>query len=137
MKISKKAEYALRAVLAMCRGAQGAVFSIQSLALDEHIPLKFLEQILLVLRKGGVLHSKRGAGGGYTLARPAARIAIGEIIELVDGPLEILPGGESLSPGLTTVFKELRASMQSWLGGMSLADVLTREQARGVMSFEI
>lgn len=137
VKISKKAEYALRAVLAMCRGAHGAVFSIQSLALDEHIPLKFLEQILLVLRKGGVLHSKRGAGGGYTLARPAARITIGEIIELVDGPLEILPGGESLSPGLTTVFKELRENMQTWLGKMSVADVLAREQARGVMSFEI
>lgn len=137
MKISKKAEYALRAVLAMCRGAHGAVFSIHSLAVDEHIPLKFLEQILLVLRKGGILHSKRGAGGGYTLARPAARITLGEIIELVDGPLEILPGGESLSPALTSIFRELRADMQSWLSKLSLADVLAREQARGVVSFEI
>ena len=137
VKISKKAEYALRAVLAMCRGAHGAVFSIQSLALDEHIPLKFLEQILLVLRKGGILHSKRGAGGGYTLAKPAARITLGEIIELVDGPIEILPGGESVSPGLTTVFKELRTEMESWLTNLSMTDVLTREQARGVVSFEI
>lgn len=137
MKISKKAEYALRAVLAMCRGAQGTVFSIHSLAMDERIPLKFLEQILLVLRKGGVLHSKRGAGGGYTLARPSSRITIGEILELVDGPLEILPGGESLSPGLTSVFKELRADMHAWLANMSLADVLAREQARGAVSFEI
>jgi Rrf2 family protein len=137
VKISKKAEYALRAVLAMCRGAHGAVFSIQSLSQDEHIPLKFLEQILLILRKGGVLHSKRGAGGGYTLARPSTRITLGEIIELVDGPLEILPGGESLSLGLTTVFKELRANMQSWLSNLSMADVLTREQARGAVSFEI
>src|SRR3954471_1210797 len=117
----------------MCRGAHGAVFSIQSLALDEHIPLKFLEQILLVLRKGGILHSKRGAGGGYTLAKPATRITLGEIIELVDGPLEILPGGESLSPGLTTVFKELRTEMQSWLTKVTMSDVLTREQARGVV----
>lgn len=137
MKISKKAEYALRAVLAMCRGAHGTVFSIQSLALDEHIPLKFLEQILLILRKGGVLHSKRGAGGGYTLAKPAARITLGEIIELVDGPLDILPNGESISPGLTEAFKELRADMQAWLGKLTMAEVLTREQARGVVSFEI
>jgi Rrf2 family protein len=121
----------------MCRGAQGGVFSIQSLAMDERIPLKFLEQILLVLRKGGVLHSKRGAGGGYSLAKPADRITLGVIIELVDGPRVILPGGESLSPGLSTVFKELRADMQSWLTHISLADVLTREQARGVVSFEI
>lgn len=137
MKISKKAEYALRAVLAMCRGAQGTVFSIQSLALDERIPLKFLEQILLVLRKGGILHSKRGAGGGYTLARPAARITLGEIIELVDGPIEILPGGDSTSPGLSSVFQELRSNMQTWLGKLSLADVLAREQTSGGMSFEI
>jgi Rrf2 family protein len=105
--------------------------------MDERIPLKFQEQIPLVLRNGGVLHSKRGAGGGYTLAKPADRITLGEIIELVDGPLEILPGGESLSPGLSTVFKELRADMQSWLTHISLADVLTREQARGAVSFEI
>ncbi len=137
MKISKKAEYALRAVLAMCRGAQGAVFSIQSLALDEHIPLKFLEQILLVLRKGGILHSKRGAGGGYTLAKPANRITLGEIIELVDGPIEILPGGGSASSGLAVIFQELRADMQSWLAKLTMAEVITREQARGVMSFEI
>ena len=137
MKISKKAEYALRAVLAMCRGAQGTVFSIQSLALDERIPLKFLEQILLVLRKGGILHSKRGAGGGYTLARPAMRITLGEIIELVDGPIEILPGGESTSPGLSSVFQELRTNMQTWLGKLSLADVLAREQTGGMVSFEI
>jgi Rrf2 family protein len=137
VKISKKAEYALRAVLAMCRGAHGAVFSIQSLSQDEHIPLKFLEQILLILRKGGVLHSKRGAGGGYTLAKPSTRITLGEIIELVDGPIEILPNGESISPGLTHVFQELRNDMQSWLSKLSMADVLTREQARGVVSFEI
>jgi Rrf2 family protein len=137
VKISKKAEYALRAVLAMCRGAHGTVFSIQSLAMDERIPLKFLEQILLVLRKGGILHSKRGAGGGYTLAKPASRIALGEIIELVDGPLEILPNGESLSPGLTEVFKELRTDMQSWLTNLTMTDVIAREQARGMVSFDI
>lgn len=137
MKISRKAEYALRAVLAMSRSVPGTVFSIHSLAMDERIPLKFLEQILLVLRKGGLLNSRRGAGGGYHLARPAVRITVGEVIELVDGPLEILPGGESLSPGLTSVFKELRENMHTWLAGMSLADVLQREQAGGVVSFEI
>jgi hypothetical protein len=55
----------------------------------------------------------------------------------VDGPIEILPNGESISPGLTHVFRELRADMQSWLSKISMADVLTREQARGVVSFEI
>ena len=97
MNFSKKAEYALRAVMAMSRAAPGTVFSIQSLSHEERIPLKFLEQILLILRKGGLLHSKRGAGGGYQLARPASRITLCEILEQVDGPLDILPGGGSAS----------------------------------------
>src|SRR6478672_7085410 len=103
MQFSKKAEYALRAVLAMSRSAPGTVFSIQSLSHEERIPLKFLEQILLVLRKGGLLQSKRGAGGGYQLGRPPNRITLGEILALVDGPLDILPGGASLSTGLNAI----------------------------------
>lgn len=137
MKISKKAEYALRAVLAMSRSALGTIFSIQSLAEEERIPLKFLEQILLILRKGGIMHSRRGAGGGYQLVRPANRITVGEILELVDGPVELLPDGASLSPGLTSVFQELQADMQAWLTRMTLAEVMQREQAKGAVSFDI
>ncbi|WP_009960097.1 RrF2 family transcriptional regulator [Verrucomicrobium spinosum] len=137
MKISKKAEYALRAVLAMSRSATGTIFSIQSLAEEERIPLKFLEQILLILRKGGIMHSRRGAGGGYQLVRPASRITVGEILELVDGPIELLPDGNSLSPGLTSAFQELQGEMQAWLTKMTLADVMQREQLRGAVSFDI
>lgn len=137
MKISRKAEYALRAVLAMSRAKMGSVFSIQSLSEAEHIPLKFLEQILLIMRKGGVLTSKRGAGGGYQLAKPAARISIGEVLELVDGPLEIIPLDASVSQGLAGVFAELKANVQTWLQDTSIEDVLQRDQAKGAMSFEI
>ncbi len=137
MKFSRKAEYALRAVLAMCRAAPGTVFSIQSLATEEHIPLKFLEQILLVLRKGGLLHSRRGAGGGYQLARPVNRISLREILELVDGPLELMPQGGAMSSGMTSIFMELQGQFREALGKYSLADVLQRDQTRGMMSFEI
>lgn len=137
MKISKKAEYALRAVLAMSRSTPGTVFSIQSLALEEHIPLKFLEQILLIMRKGGILNSRRGAGGGYTMAKPAARITLGEILELVDGPLEVLTGDNHVSSGLTSAFADLKSQISDWLIGTTMADILQRENARGAMSFEI
>jgi Rrf2 family protein len=137
MKISKKAEYALRAVLAMSRAAPGTVFSIQSLALEERIPLKFLEQILLILRKGAVLNSRRGAGGGYHMAKPANRITLGEILELVDGPLEVLAPGSAVTPGLLTVFTELKTQINDWLTSTTLADVLQREQGRGNVSFDI
>ena len=62
MKVSKKAEYALRALAAMGRAREGTNFSIQDLARAENIPLKFLEQILLALKNGGLLRSKRGVG---------------------------------------------------------------------------
>jgi Rrf2 family protein len=137
MNFSKKAEYALRAVLAMSRSAPGTVFSIQSLSHEERIPLKFLEQILLVLRKGGLLQSKRGAGGGYHLGRSPSRITLGEILELVDGPLDILPGGASLSTGLNAIFAQLRGDLRQWLADVSIADVLQREQQGGAASFEI
>jgi Rrf2 family protein len=140
MKISKKAEYALRALVAMSRSSVGTVFSIQTLASEEGIPLKFLEQILLVLRKGGLLISRRGAGGGYQLARAASRISVGEVLELIDGPMQLLPGGDgtnTISPGLLSAFRELNEDILQKLGALTLADVLQREQARGAVSFEI
>ncbi len=137
MNFSKKAEYALRAVVAISRSAPGTVFSIQSLSTDEGIPLKFLEQILLILRKGGLLHSKRGAGGGYQLARPANRITLGEVLELVDGPMDILPGSKSASSGIHAIFAQLQGDLRAWLASVSVADVLQREQASGVGSFDI
>lgn len=85
MRISKKAEYALRALVAISRQPAKS-WPIQELASAERIPIKFLEQILLSLRRAGILSSKRGVGGGYTLIRPAAETSVGEVIWLFDGP---------------------------------------------------
>lgn len=86
MHISKKAEYALRALVTMARPPARS-WSIHELAGQERIPIKFLEQILLALRRGGVLSSKRGVGGGYTLIRAADDIRLGEVISIFDGPI--------------------------------------------------
>lgn len=86
MRISKKAEYALRALTAMARQA-GRSWSIHELAAAENIPVKFLEQILLALRRAGYLSSKRGVGGGYTLVRDPDEISVGDVIAVFDGPL--------------------------------------------------
>ena len=85
MRISKKAEYALRALVAIAR--QPRSWPIQELSTQENIPVKFLEQILLALRHAGILASKRGVGGGYTLLKPADRISLGEVLRVLDGPL--------------------------------------------------
>jgi Rrf2 family protein len=89
MRISRKAEYALRALVALARN--GRPLQIGELSRVENIPVKFLEQILLALRNDGFLASKRGVGGGYGLKRPAGKIAVGEVVRALDGTLAPLP----------------------------------------------
>ncbi|MCC6882459.1 MAG: Rrf2 family transcriptional regulator, partial [Verrucomicrobiales bacterium] len=93
MRISKKAEYALRAALILAAAAPGRTLQIQELAESGTIPVKFLEQILLALKNGGLLRSKRGVGGGYQLDRPPRSISVGEIITIIDGSLSGLAQG--------------------------------------------
>ena len=89
MRISKKAEYALRALVAIAR--QPRSWAIQELSAQEKIPIKFLEQILLALRHAGLLSSKRGVGGGYTLLRAPGEITLLEVLRILDGPIALVP----------------------------------------------
>ncbi|MBE2283472.1 MAG: Rrf2 family transcriptional regulator [Prosthecobacter sp.] len=135
MKLSKKAEYALRALVAMGREPEGANFSIQDLSRSEHIPLKFLEQILLALKNGGLLRSKRGVGGGYQLVTRPHRITLGEVVALFDGPFDPLPGAEHAALG--DIFGELRQQVNQWFEKHTIAQVIEREQSRESVSFDI
>lgn len=89
MKISKRGEYGLRAMidLALARELGRDLVQLSELAENEKIPLKFLEQILLALKEGGFLESIRGKYGGYRLARPAKEIYMGQLVRYLDGPL--------------------------------------------------
>ncbi len=89
MKLSKKGEYALRALLdlAMAQALGRTLVPLSALAEAQRMPATFLEQILVELRQAGILSSTRGKYGGYSLARPAAEIHIGEIVRQIDGPL--------------------------------------------------
>ena len=89
MRVSRKSEYALRALVAMARKPKS--YQIRELSETENIPVKFLEQILLTLRHAGFLTSKRGVGGGYALRVAPAEINVREIIEIMDGPLAPVP----------------------------------------------
>lgn len=135
MKLSKKAEYALRALVAMGREPEGANFSIQDLARGEGIPLKFLEQILLALKNGGLLRSKRGVGGGYQLVTRPQRITLGTVIALFDGPFDPLPGAEHAA--LSQIFAGLRGEVTRWFDSHTVADVIEAERARESTSFDI
>lgn len=89
MKLSKRSEYALRALidLGIARELGRPILQVAELAAKEQLPVKFLEQILTQLRVAGYVETKRGKAGGYSLAKPSARIKLGAVIRLLDGPL--------------------------------------------------
>lgn len=89
--ISQKAKYAMRALVALARGKAGEPMQIADIAQSQHIPRKFLEQILVELKNHGLVTSRRGKQGGYLLLRPADEITYGDVLRMVDGPMAPLP----------------------------------------------
>jgi Rrf2 family protein len=145
MNLSKRGEYGLRAMidLATTRSAQPGqptVIQIREIAERQHIPLKFLEQILLNLKNAGLLQSRMGVGGGYYLARPAAQISLGQIVRILDGPLAPIrcvsqmayePCGcpDERTCGLRMVMFDVRQAIADILDHTTLADVAGRVAA--------
>jgi Rrf2 family protein len=89
LKLSKRTEYGLRAVVQLARLRPRQFVQSRDLASQEALPNKFLESILLALRRGGFLESKVGSGGGYRLSRPTKDIRVGELIRRLEGRLTI------------------------------------------------
>ncbi|MBI4675029.1 MAG: Rrf2 family transcriptional regulator [Chloroflexi bacterium] len=87
MRLSKRGEYGLKALIELAANDAEDVIRIRELAEREQIPLKFLEQILLALKNAGLLQSRRGVNGGYYLARPADEITLGQVVRTLDGPV--------------------------------------------------
>jgi Rrf2 family cysteine metabolism transcriptional repressor len=87
MKLSKKSEYGLRALLELQSTYEGPVLQRHEIAERQHIPVEFLEQILLSLKRAGLLTSRRGIRGGYALIKSPEEITLGQVIRILDGPL--------------------------------------------------
>ena len=130
MNISAKSDYAVRAMLTLA-GTEGTKpIKGELLARAQDIPVKFLENILLDLRRAGLVASQRGADGGYRLSRPADAITIAEVIRAVDGPIANIRGLRPESAEYTGVAEpmrevrvEMRAALRSVLEAVTLADV--------------
>jgi Rrf2 family protein len=88
MRITTKGDYATRALQDLALHYGSGPIPIDQIAVRQGLPVRYLEQLLLTLRRAGILQSKRGVNGGYTLARPPAEITLGAILRAVDGPLE-------------------------------------------------
>lgn len=87
MKLSKKSEYGLRALLELTIAHDETTLQRHEIADRQHIPIEFLEQILLTLKRAGLVASRRGIKGGYTLIKQPKEITLGHVIRLLDGPL--------------------------------------------------
>ena len=138
MRLSKKGEYAVRALIEIgfeAKQRPGGLIQISTVAQRTNIPEKFLEQILLALRNGGVLKSKRGVEGGYSLAKDADDVTLGEVIRLLDGPLAPIPcvSSTSYEPcscpdeascGLHIAMKQVRDAIASILDNYKLSRVI-------------
>lgn len=136
--ISKKTKYALKALIYLAREYDRGPILIADLAVEERIPKKFLELILLALKNSGVLQSKKGKGGGYYLAHPPREISMGKVIRVLEGPLAPVPCvsetayaqceecADEWCCGIRLVMKDVRDAMAHILDNATLADVLER-----------
>ena len=153
MRISRTSEYALKALieLAIDYDKGKTVVLINDVAKRKGIPPKYLEQILLSLKNAGILVSKRGVGGGYSLSRSPEDISLGEIVRAVEGslsPVNCVSTGshvdcpEESSCGLYSIMLEVRDAVSGVLDGTSLKDAAGRtldlmEQKSKVLNYDI
>ena len=135
--LTKKSKYALKALLYLAKSND--LVQISELSQKENIPQKFLENILLELRKHGLLNSKRGKEGGYMLGKPPEQITFGQIIRILDGPLAYVPCvsimayqrcdecEDETTCKIRKVMKKLRDETASILDGTNLRDAIKNE----------
>lgn len=145
MRVTAKGEYATQAVLHLSLHYPEVV-TIHEIAQRHHIPLKYLEQILLELKRGGILESRRGVRGGYTLARPPEEISVGQVLRIVDGAFaesscihnEAMGGVcvEGESCGLKQVWRDVQGAVEKILFDTSFEEVRRRTLGGGTRRYE-
>jgi Rrf2 family protein len=144
--LSKKAKYAIKALLALADHGRQEPMRIVDLARREQIPRKFLELILLGLKNQGMLRSQKGKGGGYVLARDPEEIYLGQVVRMFDGPLAPVPCASQTAYvpcadcpneavcGVHLAMKEVRDATARVLDGTSLASLRRKVELAGPAS---
>jgi len=142
MKVSQKTEYALRAMLELSlRSDRTLSVRTADIAKNQHIPEKFLELILVELRRAGLIHSQRGPVGGHRLAREPKDVSVGQIWRAVDGsllerPMQDVP--KTYADPFRGVWDEVDSAVAKVVNEVSLADIRKRAEARrGVPDYSI
>ena len=140
MKISVKGEYALQALLDLAAHEQNVPVKIADIARRQRIPQKFLELILSGLKQGGFVESRRGAEGGYLLARSPQSISIGEVLRYVEGGGRTARGKKRAETPFTDMWQRVDSAVSDVIDRTSFADVLRtwrEKQANYVPNWDI
>lgn len=145
MYISAKVDYATRALLTLAAAeaeSPGASLKGESVAERQNLPTKFVENILVDLRRSGFVTAQRGAVGGYRLAKPAGEIALADVFRAVEGPLAEVRGErpgqmhyDGPAENLESVWVAVRAALRSVLERVTIADVLAGKYPRDIRKF--
>ena len=135
MKLTKRGEYGLKALLVLAQAYGQRTLSLREISTREKLPVKFLEQIMMVFKRSNFVESVKGKHGGYSLSRSPEEITIGEVIRAVDGPLAPLADAREIErriqkgdrhPGLYSVLLDVRNAISEILDHKSLADICTK-----------
>jgi len=138
--LSKKAKYGINALLLLARKTEAEPITIHLISEQASVPQKFLEAILLDLRKSGILGSKKGPGGGYYMIKSPEEVNLADVMRLFDGPIALLPCvtykyyercdecHDEETCGLRDVFLELRNETVELLKKSTLSDIINREK---------
>lgn len=138
--ITKKSKYAIKAIIYLAKREKLKPVLIEEISREEHIPKKFLEAILLDLRKAGILGSKKGKGGGYYLLKPADEINMAEVMRLFDGAIALVPCVahryyeaceeciDEITCPIREVFRVIREQTVAMLKDNNFAELLLKEK---------
>lgn len=135
MKLSKKSDYALRAMIYLSANYKRGAVQIKEISIKENIPQKFLENILLTLKKAGLLNSRMGLRGGYELSRSPDLITLGQVIRALDGaiaPMDCVsqmsykPCSEEVTCVIRNVMMDIRNAITDVLDNMTFSDMCKR-----------
>lgn len=139
MHISSKCYYGLRALYDLALNHDRPTVKIAEIAQRQRIPPRFLEMILAQLKQGGFVESRRGADGGYRLAKPAAEVTVGDVVRFIDGPLAPVDCVSQSRPKPCTfegecaffsLWKRAREALSGVLDGTTLADLVEENRDR-------
>ena len=143
--ISKRTKYALNALVYLATQPQNQAIPINVIATSENISRKFLEAILLELRRNGFVNSKKGKDGGYYLSKSTDEVNVAEVMRVFDGPIALLPCvtykyykrcdecKDEATCGIRKVFAELRAQTVNTLKSATLSEIVRRSNTEEVL----